>query len=146
MAAFKSISIIIRTTEACNLSCKYCYVKPITQNTVFPLDLFDRLLRELAELNYRRVVLYWHGGEPLLARVEYYQEAVRIEQKVFKECGLCVANKMVSAPNRWDRHNATGTAKGSTWCFCQYRSQPPLSNRVRRAAKALLVCSLQCMP
>ncbi|MBI3764835.1 MAG: FAD-dependent oxidoreductase, partial [Chloroflexi bacterium] len=34
-----------------------------------------------------------------------------------------------------------GTASGSTRCFCQYRSQPPLSSNVRKAARASLVSS-----
>jgi hypothetical protein len=56
------------------------------------------------------------------------------------------AAKFVSAPNQWDAYGPIGTASGSTWRFCQYKSQPPFSSRVRKAARASLVPSLQCIP
>ena len=94
MSQMKGISIIIRTTEACNLSCKYCYVRPSTHNKILSLSLFEQMMQQLCELGYKHITLFWHGGEPLLAGRDYFQDAVAIEHRVSEEYHSIVQNKM----------------------------------------------------
>lgn len=94
MPQTRSISVILRTTEGCNLSCKYCYVRPSTVNEVLSLALFEKLIEELVELNYCHITLYWHGGEPLLAGLDYFRNAVEIERKLSERHDIVIANKM----------------------------------------------------
>jgi uncharacterized protein len=91
----KTMSVIIRTTEKCNFGCKYCYVKPSSDDRLFPLHLFEKLVEGLAEEGYGRVLLYWHGGEPLLAGLDYYRTAVQIEKGVVEKYdNVTIENKI----------------------------------------------------
>ncbi len=90
------MSVIIRTTEACNLACKYCYVTQSTSTSVVPLSFIEKLLIGLAQEGYRVVNLYWHGGEPLLADLSFYQEAVHISTEISRSYSITVNHRMQS--------------------------------------------------
>lgn len=94
MAANKSISVICRVTEGCNLACRYCYVKPTGPNDHLDPRLVNQLLTELAQNGFAKVTLYWHGGEPLLPGKRYYRELMQIESEVSARFDLIIENKM----------------------------------------------------
>jgi len=70
----------------CNLCCKYCYAAPFKSKTIKTLDLnlLDKLIKESFEIT-DRVIVTWHGGEPTLVGVEYFEKYLKIIKKYKKE-------------------------------------------------------------
>ncbi|MDP3436488.1 MAG: anaerobic sulfatase maturase [Bacteroidales bacterium] len=71
----------------CNLYCKYCYYLDKerfygTGRKLFPDDLLERYIRQYIESNQVPVVSFvWHGGEPLMAGLDFYKRVVELQFK-----------------------------------------------------------------
>lgn len=73
--------------SVCNMDCHYCYYLDKAQ--LYPqrpkkLDdaLLEAYIREYIQSNEIPVITFaWHGGEPLLAGLEFYQKAITYQQK-----------------------------------------------------------------
>ncbi len=59
---------------ACNISCDYCYVTE-KHGHFMSIDLAQRVIRQVMAYNDPGVAtnIYWHGAEPLLVGIEYFQ-------------------------------------------------------------------------
>lgn len=75
--------IILKATGECNLSCNYCYY----ENNIIPqwkqkfeLSLLENLFSKLKSYN-RNVAISWHGGEPLLNGIKYFDDALVLAKK-----------------------------------------------------------------
>ena len=69
---------------SCNLSCKYCYYadKAGRYSTIMSGALLERCLREYLETtDLPQPCVCWHGGEPLLAGIDFYRRALDIESR-----------------------------------------------------------------
>ena len=90
----------------CNLHCDYCYYRSTAGDTIYDLrftkdnlrfrevsaccslregadtQFLDTYIRQYIQLTPvgEEVVFIWHGGEPLLRPLSYYQEAVRLQK------------------------------------------------------------------
>ena len=90
----KKVEVILKVTEACNLRCKYCYECDREYPTgVFPLDKLEALLR-LLRTGYNLIHIIWHGGEPMLAGLAYFKEAMDVERRVHIESGVVIENSI----------------------------------------------------
>jgi uncharacterized protein len=73
----------IQVTRDCNLACKYCFQEH--SGGVVPLSTVETILRRVIAHNLsvdphtRLIQVYWHGGEPLLAGIEFYRAVLRLE-------------------------------------------------------------------
>lgn len=80
-------NIMIKIVGAmCNLNCHYCYYIDKSRlykgNHIMPLNLLEKLIKEYIETNEAdEVVFNWHGGEPLIAGLEYYKNIIKIQKK-----------------------------------------------------------------
>lgn len=74
---------IIQTSSDCNFDCSYCYVKASTGGVKqrMSLEEVDRLIRNCS-IGFDEVKFCWHGGEPLLMGIEFYQKALQIQQEI----------------------------------------------------------------
>ena len=72
----------------CNLSCRYCYY--LEKSRLYPQLSRHELSEEMLELfvkeyiesqTMRQVLFTWHGGEPMLRPLSFYQQAMRLQQK-----------------------------------------------------------------
>lgn len=77
----------------CNLRCRYCYY--IDKERGRDGFMSDRLLEEfikqyIAAQTMPQVLFTWHGGEPLLRDVSFYEKVVRLQDKY--ACGKQVDN------------------------------------------------------
>ena len=63
----------------CNIQCAYCYAEPFkTQKMeIMPEIILEKALTELAKSSFEPVIS-WHGGEPTLAGLDFYQKAMDI--------------------------------------------------------------------
>lgn len=78
-------TIIFKPTEACNSNCVYCDVVDRKQPKTMPLDLLELVIMKmndyLLELPEENFTLIWHGGEPLLLGVDYFNKALDMIDK-----------------------------------------------------------------
>src|SRR3990167_3574473 len=92
----RSINIVTKVTEDCNLACKYCYVNAdVWKNTgqyQSPKTL-EKLLSLFSE-RYHKINLIWHGGEPLLPGLDFYKEVKSIEDKFKRDHDVIIKNSM----------------------------------------------------
>jgi len=72
----------------CNLSCSYCYYldKIELYDQGSPLRMSDYILSEYIRQHIKAttddtVFFSWHGGEPLLAGLDFYRKAVAYQKK-----------------------------------------------------------------
>ena len=77
-------NIIIRpVNEVCNLSCTYCNSLPYATNQKMSLDLLEAIIYEASLVEDSFISFCWHGGEPLLAGLEFYKKIVEFQFKYF---------------------------------------------------------------
>ncbi len=82
---FEKITVILKPTNACNIRCKYCYHEESGyENNSLALANLEKLLRLLAT-NVKEILITWHGGEPTLMGLPYFEKAVELERQVEKE-------------------------------------------------------------
>ena len=69
----------------CNLSCSYCYTSKIKNSKkCMPAEtlkkVIDYFFRDQNDIEF-----IWHGGEPLLAGLNFYQKIVKFQYKWTQE-------------------------------------------------------------
>ncbi|MDE7164057.1 MAG: radical SAM protein [Clostridiales bacterium] len=113
------INIIVKVTEACNLRCKYCYNKDSDYSAqVLGLERFTKLIDIVAP--YRKDIhIIWHGGEPLTAGLEYFENAMRIEDAAQTKYRVTIKNQI----------QTNGTLIDKKWIelFKKYDIKPGIS-------------------
>ena len=72
----------------CNLACQYCYyldksqLYPETARTLMDDHLLEQFIRDyIAAQTSDSVLFTWHGGEPLLRPVSFYQRVIHLQQR-----------------------------------------------------------------
>ncbi len=82
----------------CNLRCKYCYyldnkaLYPAESAFVMNDDILEKYIIQHIEATTEETVLFsWHGGEPLLAGIDFFRKAVFFQKK-HKPSGVKIVN------------------------------------------------------
>ena len=96
----------------CNMRCSYCYYLSRDQysthevQTVMSDQMLERLIRDTIKASPGPVVSFvWHGGEPTLAGLDFYKEAVRIQKKYLPQGKTC-----------WNNLQTNGLLLDEEWC------------------------------
>jgi len=80
-----NLNIIVKTTKRCNIrpACKYCYdFNDSDHLRDMSLSTLDNLMRvSLGNNQFQRVTFTWHGGEPLLLGIPFYERALQLQRK-----------------------------------------------------------------
>ena len=79
--------IIKEVTTDCNLRCKYCFFdKQKRRKNRVSAPILKTIIREICKCNPENgeIMFYWHGGEPLLAGIDFYEKAVEFQEKFKK--------------------------------------------------------------
>ena len=76
-------TFIIKVTSGCNLSCKYCYdnsrqVHSSTQR--MSESVLNRVISQLIFHSPDKAEFIWHGGEPLLAGMDFFESIVELQR------------------------------------------------------------------
>ncbi|PHM73224.1 radical SAM protein [Xenorhabdus kozodoii] len=76
---------IIKPTHRCNLACKYCYNEDI-RHPVMTLEFLEKTIKDTFDYaNDKKVFTYvhfiWHGGEPMLPGISFYENVVAFQEK-----------------------------------------------------------------
>lgn len=80
-------TIIFKETEACNCNCVYCDVVHRKKPRTIPLPLLETVIVRINEYleahPQEEMAVIWHGGEPMMAGVPFYEAA---NQYVAQHC------------------------------------------------------------
>ena len=72
--------------STCNLSCKYCYylhkskLLPDKTNRMSD-ELLEKFIRQYVDQDSRSIIFTWHGGEPTLLGIDFFQKVVDLQTK-----------------------------------------------------------------
>jgi uncharacterized protein len=80
----RPLDVIVKTISECNLNCAYCYQGKNRVAQIMNYQTLETMLFKLVENNKsaKKTTLYWHGGEPLLAGIDFYKKAIEIENSL----------------------------------------------------------------
>ncbi|QOR33928.1 radical SAM protein [Clostridium sp. 'deep sea'] len=71
----RNLSIFLKLTHRCNLKCKYCYDAQLIKKTGQDIDINNvKKIIKLASKYFKNISLFFHGGEPLIMPVSFYEE------------------------------------------------------------------------
>lgn len=88
------VSLQIRPMgDFCNIACTYCVYGLAKQPTRMSDDVLAAMTKKVLEHNRDGALFNWHGGEPALAGVEFYEKALRYQQD-YKTVGAKVMNQI----------------------------------------------------
>jgi uncharacterized protein len=110
----KELQVIIKIAEKCNLACTYCYYyfmgdksfegkDPVMRKHVF-LPLAEHLANGARELQLKRMIIVFHGGEPLLMKEEAFEQLCKqLREKIapFAELSLAIQTNGVLLNKDW---------------------------------------------
>ena len=95
----------------CNMRCRYCYYldkgrfSSHPAQTVMRRDLLEKLIRQAVDSTDGNVISFtWHGGEPTLAGIDFYRQAVSLEKK------YCPRGKQI-----WNNLQTNGLLINDQW-------------------------------
>lgn len=75
-----SLTILLEPTSACNLDCSYCY-KGRKQPKFMSVEILKSILSKIITHNNNNGLFssfVWHGGEPTLLGIKFYESAFKI--------------------------------------------------------------------
>ena len=89
------IPIIKIVGDFCNLRCRYCFYNTRDQlvRHVMSDELLEKFLVHYLGLFSGRLVFIWHGGEPLLAGLSFFQKIVDLQTKNLRD-GQIIQNNI----------------------------------------------------
>ncbi|MBI5401260.1 radical SAM protein [Candidatus Wolfebacteria bacterium] len=79
----KQMTAIIKVVgDFCNLRCKYCFYHGKNQSvkSIMKFDLLEKFITEYMTL-FSNNLFIWHGGEPLLAGINFFEKVMYTQQK-----------------------------------------------------------------
>lgn len=97
---------------ACNLGCSYCYylsgkeLYPEARSFIMSEEILENYIIQHIKASDDQVIMFsWHGGEPMLAGIEFYRRAVALQKKHLP-AGRSVLNGI----------QTNGTLINDDWC------------------------------
>jgi radical SAM protein with 4Fe4S-binding SPASM domain len=83
-----SISVYLKPTNFCTVDCDHCYLpeevraekKSMSDETLEKTAYF--LLEMIEKEKHQMLHITWHGGEPMMLKPEYYENAIAIMDKI----------------------------------------------------------------
>lgn len=85
---FMNILPIVKVvSEGCNMRCSYCYYRILDQSKINIMSevTLEALIQKTINESDEKVVIVWHGGEPLLTGMSFYKLILAIEKKYLPE-------------------------------------------------------------
>jgi len=111
--AFREFQIFVKPAGAiCNLRCSYCYY--LEKKSLYSGDhrclmseeiLEKYVIQHISATTEKIITFSWHGGEPLLAGIDFFRKAVEL-QKLHKPAGKEILNGL----------QTNGTLLDDDWC------------------------------
>lgn len=112
-------TILICPTKGCNLNCNYCYVSNSTKDASLKMTsaLFKTIIENILKgPHYNNLTIIWHGGEPLLAGLNFYKEVVSLEKEMEKSYNIKIHNKIQTNGTLINKDFASFFKQNSFFC------------------------------
>lgn len=74
------LTAVIELTEKCNLGCTFC-LRPSFKNSVMSLKVLESTIKSLFKYEKERIDFIWHGGEPLILGLHFFEEIIKFQKK-----------------------------------------------------------------
>lgn len=89
-------TLIVKVTNGCNLGCKYCYAMSSPEQTkTISEHTLEKVLSEWSEIEPKRTKgIIWHGGEPLMPGMDFYERASWLQYWLNKKNGVRFDNSI----------------------------------------------------
>jgi uncharacterized protein len=95
----------------CNLRCRYCYyldkknLYPAEESFVMGDDILEKYIIQHIEASTEETIFFsWHGGEPLMAGIDFFRRVVSLQKK-YKPSGVEIVNGVQTngtlVDNKW---------------------------------------------
>jgi len=78
---------ILPVSTNCNMRCSYCYCDHGQDgiNKIMSYKMLEIIIKKFAETYPSFISFCWHGGEPLMAGLDFFQHVCKIQDKYQKE-------------------------------------------------------------
>ncbi|MFI9722957.1 radical SAM protein [Streptomyces sp. NPDC052396] len=115
----RNVGLIVKVTRLCNLRCSYCYDWRSGPDQRMPFGVAARMTAAaLRDPEHDAVEFLWHGGEPTLIPVQYFEKVMAVQAR-FRRPGQPIVNAIHT--------NASHITKRWVEFFRQYRWQVGIS-------------------
>jgi len=75
--------LIIKCTRLCNFLCEYCFDRKNNADSDLSFTNLAKIFSELGQLeDTKRIQIIWHGGEPLLRGIKFFQKAIFLQDRL----------------------------------------------------------------
>jgi uncharacterized protein len=99
------LALIVKATRQCTLRCAYCHDRQVGRREVMSFPVMARMTAgALAE--HERVQFIWHGGEPTLLPISFYEKAFLVQARLRRQgqkIGNCVQTNATRLTPAWAR-------------------------------------------
>lgn len=98
----KHLTVIIKPTGRCNANCVYCSAyQPENKKPDMTGDILETIFRRIGEWvthskRARHIKIIWHGGEPTLMPLEFFEETIVLQENLQKVYGIHIMNNIQS--------------------------------------------------
>src|ERR1700730_15338118 len=84
----RSAQFVVKISKFCNLRCLYCYeFAELDKKQRMSFDQIRTLFENVAEFvvdnHYTDIEFVWHGGEPFLIPLDYYDAIGKLQKDIF---------------------------------------------------------------
>lgn len=83
---YRPFAVIAKSADICNYNCSYCYVEPHSKIKVMPSDTAKVAISKISKYigNSRKINFIWHGGEPMIAGVDFFYDIINYSNEYFE--------------------------------------------------------------
>jgi uncharacterized protein len=83
----KGFTVIMKPTHSCNLACKYCYIEESAEKGVMSQTTLENSIEKIVLFNgeEKETHFIWHGGEPLLMGIDFFENIRDIQKNLGKK-------------------------------------------------------------
>jgi len=128
------LSLIIKATRLCNLRCSYCHDWRDGPNQTMSFPVMARTIASALSDNQNDLVEFiWHGGEPTILPISFYEKALLVQSR-FRRENQRVFNLIQTNGTRLSRTWADFLHKYKFMIGISLDGPPEIHNRYRKYA------------
>jgi uncharacterized protein len=93
-----AINWVVKVSKLCNMRCRYCYEwEELSNRARMSFELWERLLHSARDYHDRQEArlgrtletrIIWHGGEPALLPLSYFEKVLELQSRILGESRL----------------------------------------------------------
>ena len=82
MSMKRSLTVIVKPTLACNLSCRYCCVGHYAKHKRMSFETLEMCIKQVQSIPGKDNINWiWHGGEPTLMGIDFFDQVIALQEK-----------------------------------------------------------------